>query len=138
MSSALPMMSTASPNLPARSSSSPAWSAFYRSPGASDRAPQCECHGFLGLFQCEFKARHPPQHSADAGRDARRARQIADGILVPAGGLAQASGMDREFKGLRIEVAGYAAVENCAIQLSGGGKRAAHVAVALGPSRSDL
>jgi hypothetical protein len=62
---------------------------------------------------------------------------MVDGILVSAGDLAEAGGVDGEFKRTRIEVAGSAGMENCAIELTGGGKRAARVTVALGPLGTD-
>jgi hypothetical protein len=43
--------------------------------------------------------------------------------------------VDGEFKRIGIELTGSARVENCAIELSGGGKRAARVTVTLCPSR---
>ena len=46
--------------------------------------------------------------------------------------------MDGEFKRIRIEFTGPAGVENCAIELSCGGKRAARMTVALGPSGTDF
>ena len=46
--------------------------------------------------------------------------------------------MDREFKGMRVEVAGRPGMKYRAIELSGGGKRAADVTVALGPSGPDV
>jgi hypothetical protein len=58
--------------------------------------------------------------------------------LVSACGLAEAGGMDGEFKRIGGELAGSAGMENCAIELSGGGKRAARVTVAFGPSGTDF
>ena len=46
--------------------------------------------------------------------------------------------MDGEFQRFTIEFAGSGCVENCAIELSRSGKRAARVTVALGPSRMDF
>jgi hypothetical protein len=46
--------------------------------------------------------------------------------------------MDGEFKGMRFEVAGCPGMKDRAIELSGGGKRAADVTMALGPSRADF
>jgi hypothetical protein len=86
----------------------------------------------------EFEARHLPEDSAAAGRNDRRAHQIFNGILVSAGGLAQAGGVDGKFKRIRSELAGPAGMENCAIELSGSGKRAAGVTVALGPPGTDF
>ena len=106
--------------------------------GRQRQGAQCKGHGLLGLVEGEFEARHLPQDSAAAGRNDRRAHQIIDGILVSAGGLAEAGGVDGEFKRIRIELAGSAGMENCAIEQSGSGKRAARVTVAFGPSRTDF
>jgi hypothetical protein len=46
--------------------------------------------------------------------------------------------VDGEFKRIRIKLAGSAGMENCAIELSGSGKRAAGVTVAFGPSGTDF
>jgi hypothetical protein len=63
---------------------------------------------------------------------------MVDGILVSAGGLAQAGGVDGEFKRIRIELAGPGGMENCAIEQPGSGKRPARVPVAFGPSGTDF
>ena len=46
--------------------------------------------------------------------------------------------MNDKFKRIRIEFAGSAGMENCAIELSGGGQRAARVTVAFSPSGMDF
>ena len=99
---------------------------------------QCKSHGLLGLFEGEFEARHLPQDSATAGRNDRRLRQIVDRILVSACSLAQAGGVNGEFRRIRIDLAGPAGMENCAIELSGSGKRPARVTMAFGPSGTDF
>ena len=95
-------------------------------------------HGLLGLFEGEFEARHLPQDSTTAGRNDRRPRQIFDRILISARSLAQAGGVNGEFRRIRIDLAGPAGMKNCAIELSGSGKRPARVTVAFGPSGTDF
>jgi hypothetical protein len=63
---------------------------------------------------------------------------MVDGILVSAGGLAEAGGVDGEFKRIRIELAGPGGMENCAIEQPGSGKRPTRVPVAFGPSGTDF
>ncbi len=132
------MMSAASSKRPVRSNSSPACTRVLPIAGRQGQGAQRKSHGVLGLLEGEFEARHLPQDSAAAGRNDRRAHQIVDGILVSACRLAEAGGVNGEFKRVRIELAGSAGMENCAIELSGGGKRAARVTVALGPLGTDF
>ena len=106
--------------------------------GRERQGAQRESDGVFGLLEGQFEARHVPEDSAAAGRDDRSAHQVVERILVSARSLAEAGGVDGEFKRIRIEFARSAGMQNCAIELSGGGKRATRVTVPFGPSGTDV